>query len=128
MSSDICSCATWAGDLRVGRPNGHHPRCPQQPTPSRVVTLRVAPGLLAQGWLQLPSARIVGVRMEHSRVGDEGVLVFEVSAVGAPEGAVSMTPTYSGDGRPGHRLDSITWTLFDGATVRDVAVRANWLE
>lgn len=115
-----CECHAWCCDGRVGWPNGHHQKCPKQPKPSRIMTLKVSPELLIEHWLRLPDAQLLGTRMKRDFVDEPGELVLAVNVGGAPADAVGMEPIYTsrqrGDGNWDYYLSGITWKLTDGTT------------
>lgn len=119
--TDGCDCNSWATDLRIGYPNGHHPRCPDQPEPSRPVELLVSAELLAEGFFKLPGAVILNAKMDITPVLDPGRVKLVVEMLSAPEHAVSMDPIYTSrfwpDGRyRDYYLSGITWRLADGSS------------
>lgn len=117
-----CDCRGWAVDLRVGYPNGHHPRCPEQPEPSKPVEVVVSAALLAQAFLKLPGAVILNAKMATGPVLEPGAVRFVVQMPGAPEHAVAMEPAYTsrqvGAGPWDSYLSGITWHMADGSQVQ----------
>lgn len=120
--TEPCACNTWAGDMRVGYPNGHHPKCSQQPHPSRTVELDFTPELLVDAVLLLPGAKILDARIDYSTGGVVHPNIrFLIDVPDAPADAVSMCPAYTmrrwpDGGRRDHYLSAISWVHADGSS------------
>lgn len=61
---EVCACNGWVTDLRVGYPHGHHPRCPEQPHPSRPVELLVDTSLITDTIMKLPGAVLLNAKLD----------------------------------------------------------------
>lgn len=77
----------------------------------KTVALSVTTQLLEQVFRLDPTMKIVGASYE-----DCGLVVFELDAPNAPDGAVEVAPVYYHNGRPDPvHLKSVVWRLEDGS-------------
>jgi hypothetical protein len=79
----------------------------------KTVALSVTTMLLEELFRLDPSMKIVNARRDRER---QGVVVFELDAPNAPDGAVEVAPVYYRVDRPDPIiLQSVVWTLRDGS-------------